>query len=221
MSIRIALAATALAFPASPGAATVEVDIQDTGFQPASVTIAVNDTVRWTNRGTLTHTVTSDSAGQFNSGDLGMNAQFTHTFATPGSFPYHCFYHSFMTGTVTVLAPGTPPPPPEIRISDLRLREGDGGVRSAIFILRLSQASTTSVTVGWETANGTAKRRSDYRARTRTLTIQPGETLKRLTVPVVADRRDERRETFWLLLQDPVGATLVDQRGRGLIIDDD
>ena len=75
--------------------------------------------------------------------------------------------------------------------------------------------------VRFGTANGTARRRSDYRARSGMVTFAPGETVKRVVVRVVGDRRDERRETFWLLLHNPTGATLVDPRGRGLIIDDD
>lgn len=221
MSIRIALVVTALAFPAAAGAATVDVDIRDFEYQPASVTIAVNDTVRWTNRGAFTHTATSDTPGQFDSGDLITNAQFPHTFMTPGTFAYHCFYHPTMTGTVTVVAPGTPLPPPELRVGDRRVREGDGGFRSAVFVVRLSQASSTLVEVMFGTANGTARRRSDYRARSGTVTFAPGQTVKRVAVRVVADLRDERRETFWLLLHDPTGATLADHRGRGLIIDDD
>lgn len=221
MLIRIALVVTALAFPAAAGAATVEVEILGSAYNPASVTVTAGDTVNWTNKDPVLHTVTSDDGAFQSSGDLGMGQSHPVVFMTAGTYAYHCLHHSFMTGTVTVLAPGTPAPAPELRISDLRLREGDGGVRSAVFTLRLSQASATSVTVGWGTADGTAKRRSDYRARSRTLTIQPGETLKRLTVPVVSDRRDERNETFWLLLHDPTGATLGDRRGRGLIIDDD
>lgn len=223
MSIRTAAAVVcALAAPATAGAATVDVDIQDSGYQPASITIAVNDTVRWTNRGTLTHTVTSDTAGQFDSGDMASMAQFPQTFLTPGTYPYHCLYHSLtMKGTVTVLAPGTPLPPPELRIGDRRLREGDGGFRRAVFVLRLSQASSTAVEVQFRTANGTARRRSDYRARSGRVTFAPGETVKRVVVRVVADLRDERRETFWLLLHDSTGATLIDPRGRGVIVDDD
>jgi len=222
MSIRIALVATALAFPASAGTATVDVDVKDFEYQPASVTIAVNDTVRWTNRGAFVHTVTSDTPGQFSSGDLTTNAEFPQTFMTPGTYPYHCVYHSLtMKGTVTVLAPGQPAPPPELRVGDRRLREGDGGFRRAVFVVRLSQASSTPVEVMFATANGTARRRSDYRARAGTVTFAPGETVKQVVVRVVADRRDERRETFWLVLRNAAGATLVDQRGRGLIIDDD
>jgi plastocyanin len=104
MSIRIALAVLALILPGAAAAATVDVDIKDFEYQPASLTIAVNDIVRWTNRGAFAHTVTSDTAAQFESGELITKAQFTHTFMTPGTYPYHCLYHPTMTGTVTVLA---------------------------------------------------------------------------------------------------------------------
>jgi plastocyanin len=220
VSIRIGLILIALAFPAAAGAATVDVEILGDSYKPASVTIASGDTVNWTNKDPYPHTVTSDDGSFQSSGDLGMGQSHSSTFMSPGTFAYHCVYHSFMTGTVTVAAPGTAPPP-ELRVGDRRLREGDGGLRRAMFFLRLSQASATRVDVSFRTANGTARRRSDYRARSGTVTFSPGETLKQVVVRVVADRRDERRETFWLLLQDAGGATLVDQRGRGLIIDDD
>ncbi len=223
MSIRIGLILIALAFPAAAGAATVDVEILGDSYKPASVTIAPGDTVTWTNKDPYLHTVTSDDGSFQSSGDLGMGQSHSSTFMSPGTFAYHCFYHSFMTGTVTVAAaPGAAPlPPPELRVGDRRLREGDGGLRRAVFVLRLSRASATPVDVSFRTANGTARRRSDYRARSGTVTFSPGETLKQVVVRVVADRRDERRETFWLLLHDAGGATLVDQRGRGLIIDDD
>jgi plastocyanin len=224
MSIRIALMATALAFPASAGAATVEVEILGSAYKPDSVTVTAGDTVNWTNKDPVLHTVTSDNGAFQSSGDLGMSQTHPVTFVTPGTYAYHCVYHSYtMKGTVTVLAPGqpVPPPPPELRVGDRRLREGDGGFRRAVFVLRLSQASSTPVEVMFATANGTARRRSDYRARAGTVTFAPGETVKQVVVRVVADLRDERRETFWLLLRNPTGATLVDQRGRGLIIDDD
>lgn len=40
-----------------------------------------------------------------NSGDIaGLGGTFAHTFATAGTFPYHCTRHSGMTGSVTVQA---------------------------------------------------------------------------------------------------------------------
>jgi plastocyanin len=36
---------------------TTEVTITDAGFEPPTVTIAISDTVRWTNRGASVHAV--------------------------------------------------------------------------------------------------------------------------------------------------------------------
>ena len=46
---------------------------------------------------------------ELDSGNIAAAAVFQHTFATAGSFPYHCNFHSVMTGTVVVSAsaPGT------------------------------------------------------------------------------------------------------------------
>lgn len=85
-------------------------------FSPASVTVAPGETVTW-NFNEL-HTSTSDSqigpetwdSGQLSSGT------FSHTFNTPGTYPYHCFIHSFpggtlMNGVVEVSGGGTTPTP--------------------------------------------------------------------------------------------------------------
>jgi hypothetical protein len=62
--------------------------------------------VTWTNLDGAGHTATG--AG-FDSGVLRQNGVFTHTFATPGSFDYHCDIHPSMRGTVTVTAPPASP----------------------------------------------------------------------------------------------------------------
>lgn len=41
-------------------------------------------------------------AKELNSSNLGHLAQYQHTFATPGSFAYHCTVHSSMHGSVVV-----------------------------------------------------------------------------------------------------------------------
>ncbi|HKW13623.1 MAG TPA: plastocyanin/azurin family copper-binding protein [Candidatus Krumholzibacteria bacterium] len=41
---------------------------------------------------------------ELNSGNIAPGASFSHTFATAGSFAYHCNFHSVMKGTVTVSA---------------------------------------------------------------------------------------------------------------------
>ncbi|PAU49381.1 plastocyanin [Streptomyces albireticuli] len=92
--------AASAAPPAKPAAEAI-VLIQDFQFDPPSVTIAVGDTVRWTNNDSATHTSTSDK-GVWDSGNLTTGTSFRRTFRTAGTFPYHCAIHPSMTGTVTV-----------------------------------------------------------------------------------------------------------------------
>jgi plastocyanin len=79
-----------------------EVWIQSMAFSPATITVTVNTTVKWTNKDGYAHTVTSNTSGLFDSGSIANGGGYTHQFTTAGSFPYHCAFHSGMTGTVTV-----------------------------------------------------------------------------------------------------------------------
>ena len=83
----------------TPG--TNEVWIQGMAFTPATITVAAGTTITWTNKMTISHTVTSD-AGLFNSGTLDPNGTFSFTFATAGTYPYHCSIHPTMTAKVIV-----------------------------------------------------------------------------------------------------------------------
>jgi plastocyanin len=85
------------------GPAANEVSIQGMAFTPSSITVTVGTTVKWTNKESIVHTVTSNT-GIFNSGNIALNGVFSYTFNTAGSFPYHCTIHPSMTGTVTVNA---------------------------------------------------------------------------------------------------------------------
>jgi len=71
--------------------------------QTITVVIGVNNTVTWTNGDTVPHTVTATD-GSFNSGNLNPGQAWSHTFTTPGTYTYYCSYHSWMKGTVIVLA---------------------------------------------------------------------------------------------------------------------
>jgi plastocyanin len=70
-------------------------------FNPADLDVAVGTTVTWTNTDSTAHTTTSDGAG-WNSGTLQPRAQFSTTFSSAGTFPYHCAIHPGMVGTVVV-----------------------------------------------------------------------------------------------------------------------
>jgi plastocyanin len=83
--------------------AQTKVSIHDMKFDPATVTIAVGDTVVWTNNSGMFHTVVPDNHSFPSSGNIGRNGgTYSHTFTTAGSIPYHCEIHAFMKGTVTV-----------------------------------------------------------------------------------------------------------------------
>ena len=74
--------------------ATYDVTIQNFSFNPPTLTIAVGDTVKWTNQASISHTSTSGSQctadGKWDSGLISSGGIFTHTFTSPGTFPYFC-----------------------------------------------------------------------------------------------------------------------------------
>ena len=104
--------------PGSPGQppapSTVNVRIANRAFGPSSISVAVGDTVLWTNADKDAHTVT-DRGLAFDSGSFGLGATFQRTFGAAGTFTYICDIHPSMVGVVSVSAPtgaGTLPPPP-------------------------------------------------------------------------------------------------------------
>ncbi len=106
-------------YPGPANATTFNVSVADGGliFTPSSLTIQIGDTVTWT-WAVTGHSSTSGTPGTPNgiwdSGILGRDATFSHTFGAAGSFPYYCMPHGAccgMTGVVTVESP-TPTPAP-------------------------------------------------------------------------------------------------------------
>lgn len=82
--------------------ASATIDASDANtFSPGTATITHGQTVCWENTGSIGHTVTSNDGTSFNS-SLPSGGTFIHSFATPGSFPYHCTIHAGMSGTITV-----------------------------------------------------------------------------------------------------------------------
>lgn len=78
-----------------------EVYIENMEFTPSVITVSLNATVTWINNDGMAHTVTSDT-DLFDSGSIADGGTYQHTFATAGTYPYKCSYHSSMTGTVVV-----------------------------------------------------------------------------------------------------------------------
>jgi plastocyanin len=89
--------------------------LADKAFSPNPMSIKVGDTITWTNKDTLFHTVTSGTGPsdpakgkEFDSGLSGPSAlttqgkTFSHKFTTAGEFPYFCQLHPTMVGKVSV-----------------------------------------------------------------------------------------------------------------------
>jgi plastocyanin len=80
-------------------------------FRPLTAYVNIGGTVTWTNGSDAAHTVTSDAGSELASSTFGAGKTFKHTFATTGTFAYHCSIHTYMVGKVVVLAAGVTPPP--------------------------------------------------------------------------------------------------------------
>jgi plastocyanin len=109
----------ACCFTAASQAAAFDIAIVDSDFQPPTLTINAGDTVKWTNQGSLDHTATSGTNcptpdGKWNSGVLSHGQSYitpATTFSSPGTYPYFCSIHCFMTGTIIVNPLATIPSP--------------------------------------------------------------------------------------------------------------
>ena len=95
-------AALLVSLAAPAGAAEIKVGIDNFTFNPQVVTVKAGDTVTWTNRDDIPHTVADP--GKFKSKALDTGDSYSFTFTTPGSFDYFCSLHPHMTGRIVVEA---------------------------------------------------------------------------------------------------------------------
>ena len=86
--------------------------IQSFAFHPSTRTVSVGDTVVWINLDGTGHTVTGDFDEEpvCGPGFLFQNNTCSRTFATTGTFTYHCEPHESIVGTIVVLPPDNLPP---------------------------------------------------------------------------------------------------------------
>jgi hypothetical protein len=113
---------------------------------------------------------------------------------------------------------------PTLSISDAGVFEGDSSniPTNAVFTVSLSAASSSTVTVDYATADGSATvADDDYVSRSGTLTFAPGDTSKTISVQVIGDTKTEETEVFSVNLSDASGATIVDGHGDCLIFSEE
>ncbi len=109
--------------------------------------------------------------------------------------------------------------PAALSVADARAEEGTDATLG--FAVTLDRESTGTVTVEYATSDGTAVAGSDYTATSGTLTFQPGETEKTVSVPVLEDDHDEGSETLTLRLSNAEGASIADGEATGTITNSD
>ena len=112
---------------------------------------------------------------------------------------------------------GTTNPAVNVSISDVTVTEGTHA--TADFVVSLSRATGGPVTFDYATTAGTASDTTDYSDTDGTLTIQPGETRKTISIPIADDRLAESDETFDVVLSNLRGAnSFADATGTATIV---
>lgn len=107
--------------------------------------------------------------------------------------------------------------PPSLSIANVRTDEGS----NLTFTATLSALSGKTVSVQYETTDGTAMAPEDYATTSGTISLAPDELTKQITVPIQDDGIVESDETLTLNLSVPNNVTLNRNSAQGTIIDDD
>jgi plastocyanin len=100
LSLGFATAAAAILRPKSAHAEDIAVHIDNFVFEPKELSVKVGQTVTWTNRDDIPHTVVC--AGKFRSKTMDTDGTFTFTFTAAGEYKYFCSLHPHMQGVVKV-----------------------------------------------------------------------------------------------------------------------
>jgi len=114
-----------------------------------------------------------------------------------------------------------PLPPLVMDVKDASVVEGDKGTTSVSVTVTLNRTSDQTVSVAYQTVNGTAVAGTDYVAASGTLTFQPGQTSRTIVLAIKGDHKREPNETFTVRLSNAVGANINRGVATVTIINDD
>ena len=95
----------------------------------------------------------------------------------------------------------------------------EGG--SIVFTVRLSRRTSKRVTVRYATADSSATAGSDYSAARGKIVFNPGQRVRRISVPVIDYSVAEDDETFFLVLSHPTNARIAESQAQGKILASD
>ena len=152
----------------------------------------------------------------------GSNSRVTFTATETGTHYISADSTAGDTGTYTLSVRDNSHPyrVPGIRVADAEATEQVENPE-LVFRVTLDRASSETVTVNYETADGTARAGQDYVAAEGTLVFAPGETEKTVVVPIIDDLVEDSGETVTLLLSDASGGHIADPHAVGTILNDE
>ncbi len=110
---------------------------------------------------------------------------------------------------------------PKLTINDVTVTEKTNATVNAAFTVKLSAASAVPVTVDFSTAADSATAGADYQSSRGTITFNPGETTKTITVVTNDDQLYEASEVFYVNLTNSIQAAILVGQGKGTIKDND
>lgn len=174
-------------------------------------------TIDWGDGHASAGTITAGASG-------GFNVTGTNTYANPGTYQITVVVQDFAGSSVTLHSKaviGFANVTPAISINDVAVTDQTSGPTNAAFTVSLSAPTSSTVTVNFATADGTATSGTDYVANAGTLTFNPGETTKLITVVINPDNLPEPNKVFFVNLTGPSNATLGKAQGVGTILNDD
>ena len=110
-------------------------------------------------------------------------------------------YANVAESSINTFIRGIVPPLPDIALTTSSQGVSEGSKRVTLTLQRSSSQGTARVS--YATADGTALKQADYRARSGTVSFRRGQTTANITILLTNDRVKESDETFSLTLSQP------------------
>ena len=170
-------------------------------ISPLSATVKKGETVSFTIRPDNNYSITSVT---------GCNGQLSGNLFLTDAISADCTLNvRFSSNTLSM------------SIADTSINEGNSGTRNMPFTITLSSSASSTVSVDYSTADGTALAGSDYIATSGSINFMPGETSKTIMVSIKGDSDIEADETLILNLSNPSIAISGSTSATGTITNDD
>jgi plastocyanin len=84
------------------GSGTVTASIENRTFSPATITAKVGEVISWTNGDSVPHGVALDADDTKCTASISGGGTGGTSFSAAGTYPFHCFVHPSMKGTITI-----------------------------------------------------------------------------------------------------------------------